>query len=183
MKVPQNENHQDNKRHSVLNREESSSRSEPKSKFSLFRDSWGRLVFGEKDGVEYVGVETMRAFPITDPDHWVSICDADGHEIICIEDLSALPGDVRHLLAEELNLREFLPIIQRIIKVSANSDPSQWHVETDRGVTRFLLNDEDDVHRLSGHTILIIDAHGIRYLIPDQRGLDSSSRRILSRYI
>jgi hypothetical protein len=182
VKNRENEIQPDNKRLLVVNREEGSS-GPADSTFSLFRDSWGRLVLAERDGKQHVGIEIMRAFPITDPDHWISICDADGHEILSIEDPSTLSREVHHVIAEELNLREFLPIIQRIIKVSTTSDPSEWQVETDRGITRFMLNDEDDVHRLDTHRILIIDAHGIRYLIPDTRRLDFSSRRILSRYI
>ena len=30
---------------------------------------------------------------------------------------------------------------------------------------------------------LVIDAHGIRYLIPDTRTLDATSRRLLERYL
>ena len=31
--------------------------------------------------------------------------------------------------------------------------------------------------------VLIVDSHGIRYLIPDYRTLDATSRRLLERYI
>jgi hypothetical protein len=30
---------------------------------------------------------------------------------------------------------------------------------------------------------MIIDAHGIRYLIPDVRRLDAASRHVLSQYV
>ena len=54
------------------------------------------------------------------------------------------------LLADELSCREFVPTIQRILWVSGNSEPSKWRVETDRGETEFVLNDEKDIRRL-GH--------------------------------
>ena len=81
-----------------------------------------------------------------------------------------------------MSRREFVPIIERIASVSADVDPSQWCVETDRGETTFLLDSEDDVRRLGAYKALFIDTHGIRYLIPDTRALDYASRRILERY-
>lgn len=153
-----------------------------KESFSLFRDSLGRLLLSYA-GREYSDVKPIRIFPISDPEHWVSLCDADGNEVICLEDLNHLPGQVRQLLLEELGVREFLPIIKKIMGISSRFEPSEWLVETDRGETCFVLNDEDDIHRLSTYRILIIDAHRIRYLIPDMRRLDSASRRVLAHYI
>ena len=74
-------------------------------------------------------------------------------------------------------------MVRRIVRISAPVEPSEWEVETDRGRTRFVLNSEDDVRRLSDHRALIFDAHGIRYLIPDLRALDGTSRRLLERYL
>lgn len=154
-----------------------------KEGFSLFRDSLGRLVLCDREGREHIDVKPIRIFPISDPEHWVSICDAEANEVICIEDLNQLSGQVRQILLEELGVREFLPIIKKIFGISSRFEPSEWQVETDRGETCFILNDEDDIHRLSTYRILIIDAHRIRYLIPDMRRLDSASRRLLAHYI
>ena len=64
------------------------------------------------------------------------------------------------------------------------ADPSQWRVVTDRGPTAFMIEDADnDVRRLGPNRILLVDTHGIRYLIPDVRQLDGASRRILDRYL
>jgi hypothetical protein len=154
-----------------------------KEDFSLSRDSLGRLVLCDREGREHRDVKPIRIFPISDPEHWVCICDPEGNEVICIEDLHQLSEPVRHLLSEELGVREFLPIIRRIMSIAPRFEPSEWQVETDRGETSFILTDENDIHRLSTYRILIIDAHGVRYLIPDMRKLDSASRRLLARYI
>ena len=154
-----------------------------KSPFHLNRDSWGQLVLIDADGERFVGVEASHAFPFTDPDHWIGICDAAGHELTLIEDPQTLPPPVREVLMAELGRREFVPLLQRIVSVSAISDQCQWLVDTDRGPTRFLLNSEEDVHRLGPYRRLIVDSHGIRYLVPDMRRLDAVSRRILHRYL
>ena len=151
--------------------------------FSLSYDPWGRLVLTDAEGQRHVGVEPAHGFPISDPGRWVSICDAEGRELFCVDDVAALQPGVRRVLEEELAQREFVPVVVGIERVSAETDPSQWHVLTDRGPTAFLMEDSDnDVRRLGPNRILLGDSHGIRYLIPDTRALDYASRRILDRY-
>ncbi|MGD0654527.1 MAG: DUF1854 domain-containing protein [Thermoguttaceae bacterium] len=150
--------------------------------FQLHRDAFERLVLTDADGRILVGVEPVRAFPISSPQEWLSIVDAEGREVLCIREFGDLQSEVRSILEEELSRREFVPIIQRITGVMDDVDPSEWHVETDRGPTSFLLDSEDDVRRLGPYKALFIDTHGIRYLIPDTRVLDYASRRILDRY-
>jgi len=152
--------------------------------FQLHRDPRGQLVLTDADGHQQVGVEPARAFPISGPDRNISICDAEGHEIMCIETPNVLPNDVRAILEEELARREFVPVVLQIEKVFADTDPSEWNIVTDRGPTTFLMNDsDDDVRRLGPFSAILVDTHGIRYLIPDTRELDTASRRILDRYL
>lgn len=151
--------------------------------FSLEFDEWGRLVLVDGDGQRHQGVEPVRAFPISAPDRWVSICDAEGHELVSIDNVSDLPAHVAEVLVTTLSRREFLPVINRVLSVSADADPSHWHVETDRGETRFLLSSEDDVQRLGEHGAIVVDSEGVRYLVRDVRQLDWASRRILDRYL
>jgi hypothetical protein len=152
--------------------------------FTLHRDVWGQLVLTLADGRRLVGVEVSRAFPISAPDEHVCLCDAEGHEVTCVDDPTKLPPEVLETIEEELARREFVPIVVRIESVQADADPSQWQIVTDRGPTTFLMEDSDnDVRRLGPYRILLVDAHGIRYLIPDTRRLDSASRRILDRYL
>jgi hypothetical protein len=152
--------------------------------FTLHYDAWGQLVLECADGRRYVGVETARAFPISGPDGYVSICDAEGHEVTCVENVGLLRPEVRRVLEEDMARREFVPVVQRIEHVHAEHDPSEWQIVTDRGPTTFLMEDsENDVRRLGPHRILLVDIHGIRYLISDARRLDAGSRRILERYL
>lgn len=149
----------------------------------LSRGSDGLLQAVEPTGLLFEGLAPIRLFPLTDPDHWIALLDAEGREVATIGDPSQLDANSAALLNEELKRREFVPHIERILSVSANSEPSQWRVQTDRGVTEFVLNDEKDIRRLGPHGVLIIDAHGIRYLICDDRQLDRHSRRIVEWYV
>jgi hypothetical protein len=151
--------------------------------FSLDHDAFGRLVLTDADGTRHVGVEPVRAFPMTDPQHGLSLVSAEGRELVWIEDLTQLSQQIRSVLDEELAAREFAPQIRRILDISLEVDPCEWEVETDRGTTKFVLKSEEDVRRLDAKRALVIDAHGIRYLIPDVQSLDRQSRRILERYL
>jgi hypothetical protein len=151
--------------------------------FTLERDQWGQLVFVAHDGTRHTSVAPTPLFPLSEPDHWVSIRNADGVELACVEDPNSLPTESQRLLKEEMARREFVPVIERIVRVSGNSEPCEWQVETDRGPTKFVLESEDDVRRIGEHQILIVDAHGTRYHIPDINAVDAKSRRIVEWYV
>jgi hypothetical protein len=148
----------------------------------LALDAHGRLTATTADGAHH-DLSPVRCFPFTDPDRFVSLVDARGHEVLRIDDPAALEPASRELLAKELARREFLPRIKRIRDVSPRSEPSTWDVETDRGDVRFVLPSEDNLRRLPGDGVLITDAHGVRYRIVQVAALDRRSREIMRRYL
>lgn len=147
------------------------------------RNAFGRLVLTAPDGAVHDGVLPVRAFPIAAPDEGVSIVGADGRELHWIERLSALPPAPRALLEAELASREFMPTILQISAVSTFSTPSNWTVETDRGSTSFVLKGEEDIRRLGHGALLIVDSHGIQFLVPDRLALDRRSKKLLERFL
>lgn len=152
-------------------------------RFGLSSDPFGRLVLIDAEGRRHVGVEPVRAFPLSDPTRWVSFCDADGTEVARVEDLADLSPGLRSTIDDALALREFVPVIERIVSSRKDTTPTEWVVETDRGRTTFTLDEEEDLRRLDGNRVLVTDAQGLRYLIPDTKALDLGSRRILERYL
>ena len=151
--------------------------------FGLYHDEWGQLVLIDAEGARHVGVNPVRMFPFSDPDHWLSIVDPSGHEIVCIENLAELAPNVRETLEQDLARREFVPVIKRVYRVSSILEPCEWEVETNRGRTTFVLKAEEDVRRLGPNQALILDSTGIRYLIADMRNLDSATASVLERYV
>jgi hypothetical protein len=147
--------------------------------FQLHRDEWGKLILTDAQGVVHVGVTPVRVFPFSEPQRWVSLCDDQGKELALVENPQDLPPEVRDMLAGELAEREFAPIIKRILRTSSHTEPCEWDVETDHGPTRLLLKSAEDLHRLGPNRVLVVDSHGVRYLIDDVRNLDASSRRIV----
>ena len=82
-----------------------------------------------------------------------------------------------------MNEREFLPQILRLQAVSSLVTPSTWTVQTDRGITQFMLKGEEDIRRLTGTVLLINDANGVQYMIRDLAAMDKHSRKLLDRFL
>ena len=153
------------------------------TEFTLVRNPFGRLILTTQDGQEYEGVAPVRAFPIQAPDDGIAMVSTDGQEVAWIDLLADLPGPVRALVEEELAGREFMPEIRRISHVTSFATPCTWSVETDRGETEFVLRGEEDIRRIGASTLLVVDIHGIHFLIRDLLSLDKHSRKILDRFL
>lgn len=152
--------------------------------FSLERTPFGKLVLTNAHGERFEGVVPVRAFPIQAPEEGVSLLDTDGHEVAWVPHLTELSSPAQDLLRQELALREFMPVIARIVSVSSFSTPCTWAVETDRGACELVLRGDEDIRRVgTEHSLLIADAHGIHYLVRDQLALDGHSKKILDRFL
>jgi hypothetical protein len=150
---------------------------------SFSRDAWGQLHLNDATDEQHINVTLTPLFPISDPHHWIAVCDADGRELACIADPEQLSPKSREIVTDELSRREFMPVIRRILHVSGKSEPTEWSVETDRGPTRFVLKTDENIRRLGEGKVAIVDANGVRYLIADLRALDARSRRVIEWYV
>src|SRR3989344_563346 len=151
--------------------------------FTLTRDAHGRLNLTTADGTVHEGVVPVRAFPISAPDGGLSLVSADGHERRWIERLADLPAGVRQAIDAELAVREFTPMIRRIVEVSTFSTPSTWTVDTDRRRTDLDLKSEDDIRRLGNGRLLISTAQGLQFGVAQVSELDRHSRKLLERFL
>lgn len=148
----------------------------------LHIDELGRLMLVRASGERLTGVVPVRCFPFGDPRRYISLCDERGREVESIDTLDELPEPLRDLIERELERRELVPKIARIVSVSPGAEPTRWEVETDHGLTTFTLRSEDDVRRLEPGA-LIVDDRGLRFHIPDKRALDAVSQGLLRRYL
>jgi hypothetical protein len=152
--------------------------------FDLQRDAQGRWVCHLASGQTHVGVQVVRAFPLSAPAEALSVVGPDGHELVFVARLDDLDGELESAFVQALAEREFSPVILRIREVSTFSTPSTWQVETDRGDTELVLKVEEDIRRLPGQRrLLITSAHGVVFDIPDRNRLDRTSRRYLERFL
>src|SRR2546430_2695169 len=87
--------------------------------FGLRRDSFGKLVLTNAEGEEFVGVTPVRSFPVQAPTRGISLVREGGKEVAWIDDLEEVSPDIRNLVSEELDGREFMPEILSIKGVSS----------------------------------------------------------------
>ncbi|KAB7575627.1 DUF1854 domain-containing protein, partial [Verminephrobacter sp. Larva24] len=114
----------------------------------------------------------------------LAACRNVGHELLWIARLDQLAAPVRAQIEQALALREFVPVIEKILTVSSFATPSTWEVETDRGLTRLVLKAEEDIRRLGARTqLLIASGDGLQFCIEDSTALDRHSRRLLERFL
>lgn len=146
------------------------------------KDSQGRLVLVDQDGVRHENVHPAKLFPLTEKDHWISIQSGGACEILCIEDPQSLPEPSRTLLLEALARRDFVPIIQVIHRIVRLADGHEWHVTTDRGDTRFEVETDESIQPLGHGRLVVMDRGNTRYLIPNVARLDRISKRKLEHY-
>ena len=151
--------------------------------FELSRNAFGHLVLTQENGQVIENVSPVRAFPIQSPNDGISLVQEDGKEVAWIDALHELSEPSRTLVSEELEGREFMPEVLRIVSVTSYATPCTWKVETDRGETEFVLKGEEDIRRIGSTSLLIADNHGIHFLIRDMFQVDKHSRKILDRFL
>lgn len=150
----------------------------------LVRNTHGRLVLTLGNGTVFEAVTPVRAFPIEAPLEGLSLIAADGKEALWVSRMADLQPEHRQLIEQDLAVREFIPTIERILKVSSFSTPSTWDLQTDRGTTQMVLKAEEDIRKLAGRTKLQITGQdGVQYRIPDSNKLDRHSRKLLERFL
>ena len=138
-------------------------------------DAFGDLEIRQA-GEAYKKVQALRAFPISEAMQFIVLRDENGEEIGMIEDPGALDTASRKALKGELERRYFIPKVVRINRIDESYGMPRWDVETDRGARHFELHTRQDARRLGAGRVLIRDADGNRYEIPDIGRLDPQSR-------
>lgn len=154
-----------------------------KTQFKLSRDAFGKLNLIDASGELHENVSPVRAFPIQAPESGISLVNSDGKEVGWIDSLDQLDAANAALVREELQGREFMPEIARIVAVTSFATPCTWTVETNRGATDFVLRGEEDIRRIGSEALLISDTHGIHFLVRNQFELDKQSKKILDRFL
>lgn len=137
---------------------------------AVFRRTEGGFVSLEYDGKQYARVAVHRCFPFSDPTRYISIREPenDGREIGLIRDLQDLDKETRTMLEEQMALRYFTPLIQRIRDIKEEYGYSYWEVVTDKGACRFTVRmGTGNVYPIGPNRYLVNDLDGNRFEIPD----------------
>ena len=134
----------------------------------------------------YDRVGVYRTFPVTMPEEFISIREANekAREIGVIEKLSALDPEQAKMLKEQLDLRYFTPEITKIFDIKTEYGYGYFHVMTTYGECRFTIhNGGSSVVSLTDTRIVINDLDGNRFEVPDIMKLTVAERKKLDLFI
>ena len=130
----------------------------------------------------WVKVDVVRAFPISDAAHYIGLLDGAGKDIGVIQNPELLDTESKELLDEELQLRYFVPIVERVLGVKEEFGSIYWDVVTDRGEAKLIVrNIRDNLHEVSPGRVMITDVDGNRFEFRNIERLDAKSQDIFIR--
>lgn len=155
-------------------------------KNASFSRTPGGFVSLKTEGKEYPRVGVYLTFPLTNPEEFISIREADekAREIGLIEKLTLFPADQQEMLREQIKLRYFMPVITKVLDVKDEYGYAYWNVVTTFGACRFTTQMSGDaVISLSDSRLMVTDIDGNRYEIPDFYGLSVMERKKLDLFI
>lgn len=163
-------------------------------KNAKFYRSSGNLISLElkgKNGTEFFErIVPVRAFPITEPDEYISIREPDtreggkGDEIGMIEKLADFDEQTEKLILEELSRRYFTPVIQKIYGVKEKFGYLYFDVLTSAGKVSFVMNNpSSNIRILEDKRSLIYDIDGNCFEIPQIEKMDKASYKKIEIYL
>ncbi|MDP6042107.1 MAG: DUF1854 domain-containing protein [Candidatus Latescibacteria bacterium] len=145
------------------------------SDIHLYFDDFDDLTL-ELKGETHTQLQAQRSFPLNAPTKFIALQDSDGKEIGIVQDMADLDSDSRKALQIALEQAYFMPCITRINNITSKYHVPTWHVETDHGPCAFEIPSSKRDVRVIGETrVLLRDADGNRYEIPDFHRLDPES--------
>jgi len=141
-----------------------------------------RLTIEDDRSFPKVGI--LRAFPLSDRTHFLSVRDSGDNEIGLITTPTDLSAENQNLLEEDLRRRYFIPWVKRIVSAKERFGTVEWTIETDRGLCRFTTqNLRENVQRPAPGRIILNDVDGNRYDIRNLDELSRDSQEMLFRHL
>ena len=153
---------------------------------ATFSRTEGGFVSLKTNGKEYGRVFVYLTFPLTNPEEFISIREADekAKEIGLIQNLKELAPDQQEMIREQIRLRYFMPVITKVLDIKDEYGYAYWHVMTDFGACRFTTQMSGDaVISLGESRLQVTDIDSNRYEIPDFYALTPGERKKLDLFI
>ncbi|RLI06303.1 hypothetical protein DRO22_01425 [Candidatus Bathyarchaeota archaeon] len=152
-------------------------------KIRICRDESGRLKLIFDNDEKVLIKRVVRAFPLTMPWRYVILIDENDREVGLLRDLGDLDETSMKVLKDELERVYFIPKIKKIHRIKEEFGVLIWETETDKGPRRFEVTSRRDVKKMGKRRIIVRDADGNLYDIPDYADLDQKSIILLESVI
>ncbi len=137
----------------------------------------------EVGGLNHTVSRVARAFPLTAPGKYIALLDEEEREIGWVEEVDRLDRASAEALRRALERAYFIPVITRILDLREEYGVYVWETETDRGPRTFEVTSRHHVREVQPGHVVVKDAYGNLYDIPDITSLDDQSRTLLDPLI
>ena len=156
--------------------------------FARTEGGFASLDYTDNEGKvqHYDRVGVYRTFPMSNPDIFISIREPDekAREIAVVKDLKDISEEQAAILREQLDLRYFIPKIEKIIDIKSEHGYAYFDVVTDFGQCRFTIHmSGGGVIHLSDVRIMITDIDGNRFEIIDVTKLSAGELKKLDLFL
>ncbi len=152
-----------------------------------FEKTAGGFLNVKTGGEVYESVKLVKTFPYTAQNQFISvrISDEDETEIGMIHDVEKdFTGSQKGYIEDQLAVRYFTPVIQKVISVRDQGGYSYFETETDAGPRRFVLRTNENAFiKLTETRIFIEDLENNRYEIPVRNALTAKERKKLEIFL
>ena len=136
---------------------------DPKT-LKLFYEPKDRLRLTVGDEKSYHTVKPVWAAPLSRPNHYLSLLDGKGEEIVTLPDPGVLPPASLQAAQEELRRRYLTATVQVYYPCRQEFGATYWSVQTDRGARDFVTqNLQENAIWLSPTHLLLLDVDGNRF--------------------
>ncbi len=156
---------------------------EENARFSETQGGFVSLKLGEK---EYERVNFYRTFPFSQPNEYISVREPNdkAHEIGIIKSLSDFSKDIADIIEKQLNIRYFMPKINKILSIKEEYGYSYWSVLTDKGPCKFTMSmGSGSVSKIDSYRVIVKDIDENRYEIENLNSLSKKEIKKIDLYI
>jgi len=154
------------------------------ARLRLSRGPRGEFRLVIEDDRCYLNSRASWCFPFSNRRHYVALFDGLKGEIGVVYDPATLDEESRAILAEMLERRYLVPIVERVKSIREEYGVVYWSVETNHGPREFVCRGlRDSVIELAEGRLIITDVDGNRFEIPDYTQLSRSTQAVLDRVL
>jgi hypothetical protein len=150
-----------------------------------FQSTPGGFMSLEYNGNQYERVAAYRSFPFSEPFKYISIRETNpkAEEIGMILDLNEWPQNTRELILSQLEIRYFIPIIEKITNIKEEYGFAYWEVVTNRGKILFTTSIWSPVTKITEMRLLVTDLEGNRFEISDLNTLSPKEKKLIDLFL
>lgn len=133
---------------------------------------------------DYRRVRLLRTLPLQRPFEYISVSDMDKKEIGIIRNVADFSPEQREIIEKDLAARYYSPNITEIYSVKEKMGSFYFDVSIDGFKKTFAVKDiSRNIKVLDSGAVMLTDADGNRFIIPDIDKLKSKTRRQLEPFL